>query len=221
MRYRPTYLAKYRFKSSHPMTPYAPSYDYLLTQSVWDEPDKVDIIRNFLLSKEKEILKLDYNNNAGTGLDSSSVSTRHGNYNVFDFVDECPELQDLLEFIKECYWNYIEQDNTQDFALKINSWFNVLYKGQKMTYHNHNPRQSAYLSGNIHLDDYHTKTNYSYMIDRLSVDNIKGGVVLFPSVVFHGTDVYNGEKPRVSIACELEVTFIHDWGDAKMINFID
>ena len=212
----------YRLKSLQPMTPYAPSYDYLLTQSVWDEPDKVDIIRNFLLSKEKEILKLDFNNDGGTGLDSSSVTTRHSNYNVFDYVKEVPEFNDLLEFMKESWWNYIEQDNTQDYALKINAWFNVLHKGQKMNYHNHNPRHSAYLSGNIHLDDYHTKTNYSYMNDRLSVDNIKGGVILFPSVLYHETDKYNDDEPRVSIAFDLEVDFLHDWADtAKLINFID
>ena len=75
----------YKFKSEHPMTPYAPSYDYIITQSVWDESDKIDTIRNFLLSKEKDILKLDFNSDGGTGLDNSSITTRHSNYNVFDY----------------------------------------------------------------------------------------------------------------------------------------
>ena len=48
----------YKLKSEHPMTPYAPSYDYIIAQSVWNEPVKIDTIRNFLLSKEKDILKL-------------------------------------------------------------------------------------------------------------------------------------------------------------------
>ena len=32
--------------------------------------------------------------------------------------------------------------------------------------------------------------------------------LLIPSVISHGTDVYNGEEPRVSIAFDLECTFL-------------
>lgn len=198
----------YKFKSEHPMTPYAPSYDYIITQSVWNDSDKIDTIRNFLLSKEKDILKLDFRNDGGTGLNDSNITTRHSNYNVFDYGKEVPEFNDLLEFMKNSWWDYIKQDDTQDFALQINAWFNVLRKGQKMNYHNHNSSCGAYLSGNMHLDDYHTKTNYSYMNVHYPIDNVKGGLVLFPSVISHGTDVYNGEEPRVSIAFDLECTFL-------------
>lgn len=200
----------HKFKSEHPMTPYAPSYDYTIAQFVWDESDKIDIIRNFLLSKEKDILKLDFRNDGGTGLNYSNITTRHSNYNVFDYGKEVPEFNDLLEFMRKSWWDYIKQDDTQDFALQINAWFNVLRKGQKMNYHNHNSSCEAYLSGNMHLDDYHTKTNYSYMNVHYPIDNIKGGLVLFPSVIGHETDVYNDEHPRVSIAFDLECTFLEN-----------
>ena len=200
----------FKIKSTQPMTPYAPSYDYNVTRAIWNEPQKIDVIKKFLLSKEKDILKLNFNDDGGTGLQFNDITTRHSYYNVFDYSKELPELSDLLNFIKESYNEYIKIDSTQSYGLKINCWFNVLRKGQKMKSHAHGTRFSAYLSGNIHLDNYHTKTNYSYMNNGVSIDNVKGGLVLFPSVLTHGTDEYRDEEPRVSIAFDLHVSFLND-----------
>ena len=54
------------------------------------------------------------------------------------------------------------------------------------------------------------------------IDNIKGGLVLFPSVINHATDVYKGEEPRVSIAFDLECTFLdYSESTAQTRTFID
>ena len=192
------------------MTPYAPSYDYNVTRAIWQEQKKINAIRKFLLSKEKEILKkINFHNDAGTGLKTNDVTTRHSHYNVFDFSAELPELNDLRDFIKQTYYDYIQIDNTQEYELRINCWFNVLRKGQKMDMHSHGRDFASYLSGNIHLDNYHTQTHYLYINNAARIDNVKGGLVLFPSVLQHGTDTYNGKNPRVSIAFDLHVAYLN------------
>ena len=82
----------FELKSATPLTPYAMNFKFHISRSIWDDEKKVNVIRKFCLKKEKEILKLPYNNDGGTGLDENSVTTRFARYNLFDFVDECPSL---------------------------------------------------------------------------------------------------------------------------------
>ena len=192
--------------SLEPMTPYAPNYKYFITRAIWDETEKINKIKKYLLSKEKHILQnINFNNDGGTGLNTKDLTSRHSNYNVFDFIEELPELNDLLNFIKKTYLEYIKISETQEYKLKINCWFNVLRKGQKMKMHTHGGHAWSYLSGNIHLDNYHTKTSYQFIDKFVSLDNVKGSLAIFPNVISHETSEYKDDEPRVSIAFDLHL----------------
>ena len=200
----------FELKSATPLTPYAMNFKFHISRSIWDDEKKVNVIREFCLKKEKEILKLPYNNDGGTGLDENSVTTRFARYNLFDFVDECPELQDLWDEIHKHWYERVKRENTTAYKTKIVCWFNVLRQGEKIENHRHSSRFSGYLSGNIHLDNYHTNTTYRYLDNFIELHNVKGGLVMFPSQLLHGTDVYHDKRERVSIAFDLHVTNLND-----------
>ena len=59
-----------RLKSEHPISPYAPVWNTPIGFAQWEETNKVDIIREFLLDKEKKIINdLPYRNDGRTGLE--------------------------------------------------------------------------------------------------------------------------------------------------------
>jgi hypothetical protein len=193
-----------RLKSQQPVTPYAPSWDAPLGFAQWDQKDKIDTIRNFLIGKEEEVLKLPWQGQGRTGLDEDKVTTRYGRYHVFDFADECPELKDLLEFIRFQWAEFIFQDKTQPYHLHFTCWYNILRKGDKIDTHRHCAGESTYLSANMHLDDYKdSSTVYEHMEMAVSLPNVKGGLTFFPGYVEHFVPVYEGEEPRVSLAMDI------------------
>lgn len=195
-----------KIKSAMPCSPYAPQWDIPIGVSQWQEHKKIDIIKSFLLSKEQELLtKHKILDDARTGLSENDVTTRYGRYNLFDFADECPEINDLLNFLRDSWLSFIQQDVTEPYPLQILCWYNIIRKGQDIDVHRHAAGNSAYLSGNMHLDDYDTKTVYEYMEMPLTIPNIKGGLTIFPSYVEHGVAEYKGDKPRVSLAFDLYI----------------
>lgn len=195
-----------RVKSECPVSPYAPSWDAPIGFSEWDQKEKLDNIRNFLLSKESEILKLPFQGSAGTGLDDKSVTTRYGQYHLFDYATECPELQDLLQWIREQWISYITKDHTQVYTLAFTCWYNIIRNGEEIKTHRHSTQSVAYLSGNMHLDNYDDSyTRYNHMGMDLDVPNVKGGLSLFPSYLQHSVPTYNGSNPRVSLAFDLTI----------------
>jgi|TARA_R110000803_G_scaffold150924_1_gene216132 hypothetical protein len=200
----------FELHSYPPLSPYAPKYKFNLSRSVWDDEKKIDKIKKFLLKKEKAVLKLAFNSDGDTGLGKDSVTTRFARYNLFDFIDECPELEDLWEFIQKHYYQRIAIDKTGVYNTKIVCWFNVLRQGEEIKAHRHTARFSAYLSGNLHLDNYHTSTTYKHLDNWQSIDNVKGGLIMFPSHLLHEVNVYNDQYPRVSIAFDLHLTNLND-----------
>ena len=201
----------FELKSPTPLSPYAPNYKFEITRSVWDDKEKVDKLKKFLIKKEKDILKLPFHHDGDTGLKEDSVTTRYARYNLFDFVDECPELRDLWKLIQEHWYERIQRDNTRPYKTKIVCWFNVMRKGDRMESHRHSSRFSSYLSGNFHLDNYHTTTTYRYLDNLTAIDNVKGGLVIFPSQLLHEVDSFKGEGERVSIAFDLHLTNLNDF----------
>ena len=196
-----------KMKSLNSVTPYAPVWDISLGVTEWNQYDKIDSIRNFLLTKEEYILSLDVNNDAGTGLTTDSITTRHGKYNLFDFVSECPELNDLFEFLQKSYIEFVLQDNTQPYyPLEIVCWFNILHKGERINIHRHGTKETAYLSGNMHLDTYNSSgTHYSHFDMNCTLPNKKGGLTIFPNWVAHWVDTWQEEEPRVTLAFDLYI----------------
>ena len=79
-----------------------------------------------------------------------------------------------------------------------------------MEAHSHGLRFSSYLSGNFHLDNYNTITTYRYLDNWVALDNVKGGLIMFPSQLLHEVSIYNDQYPRVSIAFDLHLTNLND-----------
>ena len=203
----------YELNSAIPLSPYAPEYKFYLSRSIWNDKKQIDTIRKFCLEKEKEILELPYFHDADTGLNENHVTTRFARYNLFDFINECPELQNLWDEIYNHWLQKIKIEKTPDYKSRIVCWFNVLRKGEFLAEHRHSSQPTAYLSGNIHLDNYHTNTTYKHLDHWVSIDNVKGGCVMFPSQLAHFTDKYENDGERVSIAFDLYVTDLNDLDD--------
>lgn len=200
----------FKIKSMLPLTEYAPKWDISVGVKRWEDEDKVDAIRNWLIANEDRIKK-EYPalHDGGTGLGDQSVTSRFGRYNLFDFADECPELGDLLNFIRLSWIEFVEKDQTPFIDLEIVCWYNIVRENQTIVEHSHGAVPTGYLSGNMHLDDYETRTLYRTPFlaqNYMPIQNMKGGLSFFPSYVFHKTDEYkDSSKPRLSIAFDLRL----------------
>ena len=203
-----------RKKSTLPKTEYAPIFDIPIGHAKFDE-EKTKIIKSFLLSKEQELIKtLPATHTAGTNLKKDSVTNRFGSYNLFDFIPECNELQDLFAFLQYNYIEFVNQDGCKVIDLDIVCWFNVLRKNEDISLHHHSAGNysEGYLSGNIHLDSYNTITKYLCPYDIQTVypvKNLIGGLTLFPSWMLHSSDKHLEDKERVSIAFDLRPTSLN------------
>jgi hypothetical protein len=198
----------FKIRSPLPRTDFAPYWDISLGQTQWNETAKIDAVRNWLISNEQNILdKFPVYNDGGTGLGNNSTTSRFGYYNTFDFVNECPELAELLAFLRKSYINFVASNYVDPIDLYFESWFNIVHNGQAITEHIHGNQADTYLSGNIHLDNYPTHTYYRTPYDTttpIPFKNIKGGLTIFPGYVPHFTDPYESNgQPRVSIAFDL------------------
>lgn len=207
-----------------PMTEYAPKWNISIGSTVWDQPEKVDAIRDWLLTNEERIKKeFPALHDGGTGLGDNSVTSRYGRYNLFDFASELPEFSDLLTHFRKTWIDFVETDQTPYLDLDIVCWFNIMRNDQAITEHSHGAGPLSYLSGNMHLGNYNTKTFYRTPFlaqNYLPVDNIKGGTTLFPSYVYHKTDTFISDEPRLSIAFDLRMPDNTD-PMLKSIRFMD
>lgn len=194
------------------MTEYAPTWNISIGNTVWEETEKIDIIRTWLLDNEERIKETYPVSNAGdTGLGNNSISSRIGMYNLFDYTNEVPELADLLRFMQKSYIEFVDSDYTNKQDLVLVCWVNILRKGEKIREHVHTASNTGYLSANMHLDNYNTSTIYKSPYEQFvphSFDNFKGGFTIFPSYVPHTTTEHvDPITPRVSIACDLRIPF--------------
>tara|TARA_B110000503_G_C7113616_1_gene399282 strand:+ start:621 stop:1298 length:678 start_codon:yes stop_codon:yes gene_type:complete len=198
-----------RIKSLHPETEYAPQWNIPLYQAEWNEFEKIDTIRHALLKNEQKFIdNLDVHQDGGTGLGLDSVTSRFGRYNLFDYIDMCPELAELLTFFRRTYVNFITEDTTVLRDLDIVCWFNVIRKGEKIQEHCHGSGHNSYLSGNFHADNYNTQTYYKSPFDptlAAPFNNEKGVLTMFPSYLVHGTSEHTADDERVSIAFDLRL----------------
>ncbi len=196
-----------KIRNPLPGTHYAPYWDFSVGQARWEEFEKIDKIRNWLIDNEQRILKeYPVMHDGNTGLGNESVTSRFGQYNLFDFAKDLPELNDLKKFLQFSYLDFVTLDHTPITDLHIVCWFNILTTGQEIKEHLHNSNFDCYLSGNMHLDDYNTLTKYKVPYEigtSYDVINAKGGFTLFPSCLMHWSDKHLEEQKRVSIALDL------------------
>jgi hypothetical protein len=203
----------FKIKSQLPVTDYAPSWNISIGNTVWQDADKIDSIKNWLLANE-DMIKEKYpvsTIGGDTGLGADSISSRIGMYNLFDFTEELPELKDLLKFLQTSYINFVKTEYASVYDLVLVSWVNILRSGENIREHVHSASNISYLSANLHLDNYSTQTIYKSPYERFNdfaFDNVKGGLTIFPSYVPHTTSEYtNLDVPRVSIAFDLRLPY--------------
>ena len=187
-------------KSMYPTNEFAPSWTIPIHLSEWNDYEKIDKIRNFLIDKEPKLLN-----------EPPSVvySAHHHRESLFNYIDVLPELNDLLRFLRISFVNCIHDTHSELRDCNVVSWWNVVYKGQELTKHLHDAGPTGYLSGNIHLDNYETTTDYHVPFDRTNINpfpNRKGGLTIFPSYLPHSVGVYNGDSPRVSLGFDFTLS---------------
>lgn len=213
--------------SMKPLTKYAPSWDFSIGLTQWkDSHDQINIIKQWLLNNEKRIIdSYKVNFDGGTGLGDDSVTSRFGRYNLFQFVDELPELKSLLNFFRFSYLDFIKRDNTEMKDTSIVCWFNVVRDQQKIEKHHHGAGHDIYLSGNFMCDNYPTQTVYECPFDvnvQLPVTNQKGTLSIFPTCLPHYTTKYESDKEeRVSIAFDIRLTNLTGVEDLTAIPFMN
>ncbi len=205
--------------SMKPLNSYAPSWDIKFGLATWEDEAKIDQLRTYLLNKEQELLKLEPKHDGGTGLGYESLTARFGQYNLFDYANEESTLGDLLRWLQKMYIEFVEKDNTPVEDLYIICWYNSLANGGKVDSHNHGASPITYLSGNMHLDNYNTKTFYQYPYEQHlehQLQNKKGQVTFFPGCILHRSDEYTGEEKRISIAFDLWQTKYFNKDEGKI-----
>jgi len=211
-----------RMESDPPLTEFAPHYNIPIGVQKYLDINSINEIKKFLLKKEEEILKkIPYDYDGGTEAGKNSVTGRFLHYNLFNFIPDCKELQGLFDFLKESYFEFINQENLEPRETEIVGWFNALRKGERIHEHSHGFGNDVYLSGNIILDDVDTHTRYRcpYNYDtEIPVLNSKGLLTIFPSYVYHYSDTYEGDDVRHSIAFDIRIPGIED-NTRKAIKF--
>jgi len=179
------------FKSEPRKTPFAPEWEYTLAEQVLKKVNFKSLSR-YLLKKEKQIIKSTSVINDGyTGLGKKSVTARFNSFNVFTFKN------------KEIYKIKIPKE------LWIQSWFNVMRKGEKIKLHIHGTSPNTYLSGNLMVQCQDTKTIYVNPQNQINEpikhegNNEVGKLTLFQTCIPHCTDKQTNAQERISIAFDL------------------
>ena len=205
-----------RFRSSTPVSPYAPQWDFRVGTSMCKDID-TNSLSEFLLKKENEVKKLptsvgmDGNLSDGyTGLGFNCTTAKFQSYNILSWSH--PEIQKLKTNIARSIFEYNNEcGNKTPNALWILCWYNVLRFGQKVKPHFHSVYPDCYLSGHFNVQVNDTATAYMSPINQLndpaviSIENKKGDMTLFPSYIFHYTTPHYSFKPRITIAFDLSL----------------
>lgn len=193
----------FRFKSAEPKTPLAIEYPETLVTLDTIDSGLITRINDTLLGAVPHIMELEPTNNEVTGLGVDRISTRWNKYNIFKMFEDNEDFSYLLGAIKYSYHRYCAQHNIVIEPCMLHAWFNVMFKGDRISEHVHDVGSYSYLSGNIFSGgvDNSSYTTY-YIVNRdgiLDVKNNVGDLTLFPSWMPHETSVYGGSEPRVTI----------------------
>lgn len=197
-------------KSANPLTEFAPTWFQPFWTARYPDLDQMDVMREWIIDNEKNIINKYSDdspriNDGGTGLGPDSLTAQYSNFNLFRETADIPEFQELHKFIRTEYSKFMEELQVPERDCKMYAWANVMRTGQKIKRHNHGGWHFSYISGNIHFDNYDTKTRYYNPFDSLHYDfeNVKGGLTFFPSYIYHSASEFTAEGNRVSMAFDL------------------
>ena len=192
--------------------------------------EKLQKIADFLESKETHILETyPYLGDFGTALTEEQVSTRSGGYNIFSMIDECPELDDLLEFITASYYDYIDNVmpnktfSNEDINPAINCWLNVLRQTENIGMHKHANDYGdlwSFVSGTFVLRATETNTNYKTKTNTVSFENKNGQLTIFPPYYSHWTDIHKFNEPRLTLGMDFFFQKEHAKDDENFYNIL-
>jgi hypothetical protein len=211
-----------KFISDPPLTAFAPSWNYVLGESYITEPhndffkglcnmillNKDDIIQRTQREYEDQNIKIFNDSFDGyTGLGPNSLTSRSNLFNLLAW----PEFAYIKTQILEKYLDFLEAVGVQRRKVYINSWANVLAKGQYIKPHLHSVGPLTYLGGHISLTENDTCTVYINPINQLNdpiehkSKNEVGKITLFQNNIPHYTTENKIDSPRVTMAFDIMV----------------
>ena len=207
-------------------TPFAPIWDYsiLECENIIDNND-ISAFEKFILEHEKQIIHNTtqeyqlYNSNynitfdGGTNLGPGSLTSRSPFYNLWSI--DLPVMYNIKNNVHFLYTKYLEVLSIPRREVWIQSWANVLRKGESISEHIHASHENTWLGGHVTISCENTSTFYRAPV-RLTDDqiyeskNIPGKLTLFPDCIPHWTSLHMGEKERISIAFDIITTERHN-----------
>ena len=196
------------FRSEPRKTPFAPEWEYVLAEQTLKKINFKSLSK-YLLNKEKQIIKNSSVTNDGyTGLGKKSVTARFNSFNLFLFKNkEVNKIKQAIIKAHEMFLNNFKIKPPNE--LWIQSWFNVMRKGEKIKLHIHGTNSDTYLSGNLMVQCQDTKTIYVNPQNQINEPikheskNEVGKLTLFQTCIPHCTDKQTNTKERISIAFDL------------------
>jgi hypothetical protein len=138
------------------------------------------------------------------------LTQRASKYNLFHYDEECVRV--LFDFVKASFIDYRKCLNKRPRKTWIHAWGNVIRTGFYISTHNHGSTQFgiaqeySYVSGNMCLYAENTCTNYvNPFLHKhvISINNVVGDNILFPSYLNHYTDKNPSDISRVSLAYDI------------------
>ena len=147
------------FRSEPRKTPFAPEWEYVLAEQTLKKINFKSLSK-YLLNKEKQIIKNSSVTNDGyTGLGKKSVTARFNSFKLFLFKNkEVHKIKQAIIKAHEMFLNNYKIKIPKE--LWIQSWFNVMRKGERIKLHIHGTSPNTYLSGNLMVQCQDTKTIY-------------------------------------------------------------
>jgi len=202
------------FKSKPKETFFAPEWDYYLFEKKINKINFANLAK-FILSKEKEILKLPVKKDGNdkftdgyTGLGEKSTTARFDKYNVLNWNNkDIKKIKNEILIFHKDILNYFKQPLPNE--LYINCWTNIMRKGEKIKPHIHSIDPTTYLGGHICVQCDDTSTYYLNPINQINdpltykSTNEVGKITLFQNNIPHYTDMHDSDKERVTIAFDL------------------
>ena len=211
------------FESS---SPFLPTFQVPLLKTQFGE-ENTKLLRDMVLAKENYILET--TKPYPSTDDYDWLTNRLYDYNLLDYSDEHPVLNDFKKFIYDSYVEFCHSINAPIEKIYIQMWANIIRNnGRRITPHHHidahigAPQEYSYVSGNICVDAVETNTYYrSPFLDKKAfpIKNVAGDMIMFPSWAVHWTDKNESDVPRISIAYDIVTEHVYNLPESKNQNF--
>lgn len=192
------------WKSETPKNKFAPDWNIPFYSDVVFDSMTIEEIKNIILEKESSIIEYfsDTVNDGGTGLGPNSLTSKFSKFNIFkwDYPWVLEMKKTIISGLKT-----LEGSDTLDNRVYAQCWANVMRKGQKIQPHWHSSFEHSYLGAHITIAAEDTKTYYENPYNKFNIkafDNVPGSLTIFPSYLIHWTDVYYGDKERITLAMD-------------------